>query len=151
MTTPESQGLIDAHRLHFPPSTIVNVEINNMTEEWTGQKWNDYVDSAKEGGYPVIAQILNTHYLADLTTTPAAPAVPEPAAPAPDDSPPEPMIEGSFALYQHKGGFLIAWRKKGEQDVRHLPIPEFVLQMAAGAAGRPVDELITDLIEMASK
>jgi hypothetical protein len=58
---------------------------------------------------------------------------------------PQPLIDGTFAIYQHNGGFLIAWRKRGQGITRHLPVPPFVLQMAAQASGKTIDDIIGEL------
>lgn len=64
--------------------------------------------------------------------------------------PAAPLVEGSFAVYSHDGGFLVAWRKKGEAETRHIPIPAFVLQMAAQASGGTLDQLLSQLTGGAS-
>jgi hypothetical protein len=71
----------------------------------------------------------------------------QPAAPAA----PAALLEGTFALYHYKGGFMIAWRKKGEEGVRHMPIPAFIVQTAASASGQSVDDLMAELLGMAAK
>lgn len=63
----------------------------------------------------------------------------------PPAAPPVALLEGSFALYQHQGGFLVAWKKRGEQNTRHLPIPAFVFQMASNASGKSIQEIIAEL------
>lgn len=59
---------------------------------------------------------------------------------------PAPLMEGSFALYRHNDGFVVAWRKRGAEQPHHLSVPAFVLQMAASASGKSVDEIIHELI-----
>jgi hypothetical protein len=61
------------------------------------------------------------------------------------------LLEGTFALYHYKGGFMIAWRKKGEENDRHMPIPAFIVQTAASASGQSVDDLMAELVGMANK
>ena len=66
-----------------------------------------------------------------------------PPAQAPDA--PAPLLDGTFALYKHQGGFLVAWKKRGEANTRHLPIPSFVFQMASNASGKSIEEIIAEL------
>jgi hypothetical protein len=63
---------------------------------------------------------------------------------------PAALVEGTFAVYAHQGGFLVAWRKKGEAETRHIPIPAFVLQMAAQASGGTMTDLLDQLTGGAS-
>lgn len=64
--------------------------------------------------------------------------------------PPTPMLQGSFALYEHNGGYLVAWKKRGESETRRLPIPAFVITMAAQASGRTPQQVIDELIGASS-
>lgn len=76
----------------------------------------------------------------------AAAALPE-AATQPVQAPPEPVLVGTFAMYRTgDGGFVVAWKKKGEDTARHLPIPAFLLQAAAAQTGRSVDDLLAELL-----
>lgn len=63
---------------------------------------------------------------------------------------PTPMLQGSFALYEHNGGYLVAWKKRGETETRRLPIPAFVITMAAQASGRTPQQVIDELIGASS-
>ena len=77
-----------------------------------------------------------------LESTEAAPAA---------QAPPEPFLTGSFSAYRHRGGIVVAWRKKGEEAVRKLQIPSFILQAAAAQAGCTVDEVLEQLLGMAAE
>lgn len=65
---------------------------------------------------------------------------------APAPAPPVPKVQGSFALYEHNGGYIIAWKKRGETETRRLAVPAFVIGMAAQAAGRTPEEVINELM-----
>lgn len=64
---------------------------------------------------------------------------------------PVPIVSGSFAIYNHNGGFHIVWRKKGEKQERHLDMPPMLFQMAATMTGKSVDELMGELAGMVAQ
>lgn len=67
---------------------------------------------------------------------------PTPAAPEPGGAP-VPLLEGSFALFEPKpGSLLLVWRPRGSDVDRHMPVPAFVMSMAAQAAGGTLPELM---------
>lgn len=72
-----------------------------------------------------------------MEITPESPETPAPA-------PPAPILQGSFAMYAHQGGYLIAWKKRGESETRHLPLPAMILNMAAQMSGKSVEEIVNE-------
>lgn len=63
------------------------------------------------------------------------------------DGPPPPFLTGTFNMFKMPdGGFLVAWKRKGDSQARHLPIPAALLSMASAQTGRSVDELLAELI-----
>jgi hypothetical protein len=65
--------------------------------------------------------------------------------PEPADAVPA-LLEGSFALFENDGGYLVAWRRRGDDETRHLSIPAFVLTMAANATGQTPDQVVAQLM-----
>lgn len=60
---------------------------------------------------------------------------------------PEPFLTGSFNLFKTPdGGFVVAWKRKGDETTRHLPIPAALLMMAAAQTGRSIEELLAELL-----
>lgn len=83
------------------------------------------------------------HHPALPAGPPPPPAVP---VPAPAAVPPEPFLLGSFGIYaMPDGGFLIAWKRKGDGETRHLPVPAALLTMAAAQTGKSREEIIAEL------
>lgn len=75
-----------------------------------------------------------------MTTAPVPTTVDEPP------TAPVPILEGSFALFAPpNGGLVLAWRKKGTSEDRHLPVPALVLQMAAQASKATPEDVISKL------
>ena len=61
--------------------------------------------------------------------------------------PPTALIQGSFAIFDPgNGGLLLVWRKKGETEDKYLPIPPFIIQMAAQQSGGTSADLIQRLV-----
>jgi hypothetical protein len=68
------------------------------------------------------------------------------AAGTPDQAPPTPVLEGSFAIHTPPDGtLLLVWRRRGTQEDRYLPVPAIVLQMAAQASGGKPDDILQKL------
>lgn len=85
------------------------------------------------------------HPLALTAGAPPAGGPPAPVAQAAAE-PPEPFLLGSFGIYaMDDGGFLVAWKRKGESDTRHLPIPAALLTMAAAQTGKSREAIIAEL------
>lgn len=65
-------------------------------------------------------------------------------SPAPAGPPaPVPFLEGSFALYSTPDGSVVmAYRTKGEEQVKHLHIPAFILTMAGQASGMEPSQIM---------
>ena len=62
------------------------------------------------------------------------------------DAPPVPLLQGAFAIYRTPDdGVLLVWRKKGESADHPMPVPAFILKMAASQAGLDVDQLIAKI------
>lgn len=58
-------------------------------------------------------------------------------------APPVPLLTGTFALFRTPDdGILLVWKKKGTTDDRRMPIPPFILKMAASQAGITTEEMI---------
>lgn len=77
-----------------------------------------------------------------MTTTDAQ------APPEGQESPPTgpvPLLEGTFALYEWRGGFMVVWRKKGEPDVRRRAIPRMILETAARMGGADPETMINEM------
>jgi hypothetical protein len=64
------------------------------------------------------------------------------------DAPPVPLSQGTYALYEHNGGFMLTYRTltsdPGEprtfSESQHLEVPAFIVKMGrqmAGQAGGP--------------
>ena len=59
---------------------------------------------------------------------------------------PVPLLDGSFAIFQPAPDeLLLVWRQKGSTEDRYLPIPAFVVRMAAQQAGVAPADLVTML------
>lgn len=67
-------------------------------------------------------------------------------APPPGAAAPVPLLDGSFAFYEYRGGLLIAWKRAGEEITRRKPIPKLVLDMATQVSGKTLQEVIADLL-----
>lgn len=76
-----------------------------------------------------------------MTTTEIAIAEPE------ADRPPCPLILiGSFAIYEMPdGGFTIAWKRKGEEESRQLPVPAGLLAMVSAQTGKTRSQILAEL------
>lgn len=77
-----------------------------------------------------------------MTTTEIATTEPDTAPP-----PYSLILIGSFAIYEMPdGGFTLAWKRKGEDISRQLPIPAGLLAMVGAQTGKSRSEILAELV-----